>query len=124
MAQNKLKPAFAWIMRVSIHAFILVQGLFLLHFYTHRDYYSREVCIQKDNPKNCCQGSCVIEKTISLPNQSENQAPNLVVWTEDFIIENPGYLEQIVQSVNSTIVFSDLHTHKGYSSGLERPPNA
>lgn len=95
----------AWLLIGSLYAYLTVQAIFVLNFYYNRDYYISEVCIQKENPNNCCQASCVIEKQLQPPENTDTDVPQWIVWLPEFIIAD-------------TINFTPRKQHKIYFCNL------
>ena len=51
------------------------------HFFLHRSHIAQTLCVERENPNNCCQGTCHLTQRIhimSIPDQSPLQAPNSV----------------------------------------------
>lgn len=118
----KSQPIRAWLLLISLNAYVWVQGLFLVNFYVNKQYFVSEVCIQKDAVKNCCQASCVIEKAIQLPQSTDKEHPQLATWFPEFEIPQE---EKPLFKGNSVAIFANNFLKKesdGFTNCLDRPP--
>lgn len=118
----KSQPIRAWLLLISLNAYVLIQGFFLVNFYVNKQYFVSEVCIQKDQVKNCCQASCVIEKAIQLPQATDKEHPQIATWFPEFEIPQE---EQSLFKGNSVALFANNFLKKesdGFVNCLERPP--
>ena len=67
------------------------KSLLFLNFELHRDYFAKELCVKKDVPGNCCQGSCQLTKEIKEQDAREKQqAPLSTVKSEVSVFEMPA----------------------------------
>lgn len=120
--KSKSQPIRAWLLLISLNAYVLVQGLFIVNFYVNKQYFVSEVCIQKDEVKNCCQASCVIEKAIQLPQSTEKEHPQIATWFPVF--EIPQEVKSLLKG-NSVAIFANNFLKKesdGFANCLDRPP--
>lgn len=49
-----------------------------IEYYTLKEYIIKNLCINRDNPKSCCEGKCYLEKRIkenNSDNSTEKQNP-------------------------------------------------
>lgn len=120
--KSKSQPIRAWLLLISLNAYVLVQGLFIVNFYVNKQYFVSEVCIQKNEVKNCCQASCVIEKAIQLPQSTEKEHPQITTWFPEF--EIPQEVKSLLKG-NSVAIFANNFLKKesdGFTNCLDRPP--
>ncbi len=57
-----------------------------LIFYANQNYYASEVCRFKDQPKNCCKGSCQLGRMARESNPSDPANPIARVMTEELLV--------------------------------------
>lgn len=43
----------------------------LLHFKINRDYIAKSLCVKKNEPGNCCKGSCYLNKQLKEEDKKE-----------------------------------------------------
>jgi hypothetical protein len=120
--RSNSQPIRAWLLLISLNAYVFVQSLFLLNFYVNKQYFVNEVCIQKNQVNNCCQASCVIEKAIQLPQTSDQEQPQIATWFPEFEIpqEEPSHFKG-----NTVAIFANnflKNESDGFTNPIERPP--
>ena len=120
--RSNSQPIRAWLLLISLNAYVFVQSLFLLNFYVNKQYFVNEVCIQKNQENNCCQASCVIEKAIQLPQSSDQEQPQIATWFPEFEIpqEEPFHFKG-----NMVAIFANnflKNESDGFTNPIERPP--
>lgn len=69
-----MRRALASLLLLATSLPLVVTGFVLVRFQLERDRIIREVCVQRDRPieKNCCKGSCQLEKQLK---EQEGQEP-------------------------------------------------
>ncbi len=112
----------AWLLLGSLYAYLIVQALFVLNFYHNRDYYIAEVCVQKENPKNCCQASCVLEKQLQLPEKTDTQSPQWLIGLPEFILADLYHKDPIEHYLFDFCDFLIPKTVNQFILPIERPP--
>jgi hypothetical protein len=65
-----------------------------LEYNLFNNYIVENLCIQRNEENNCCQGKCFLEKQINLVNETEGNSSNpteikQINWngTDDYIVE-------------------------------------
>jgi len=114
----------AWLLMGSLYAYLIVQALFVLNFYQNRDYYITEVCIEKENPNNCCKASCVLEKKLTLPENSDAESPQWLIWLPEFLTEKNRFTSPITSRNVKFSYWIDSKPIAPIILPLERPPAA
>jgi hypothetical protein len=73
-----------------------------LEYNLFNNYIVKNLCVQKDEENNCCQGKCFLAKQISLVNESDDNSDNpteikQINWngTDDYVTE-----DKIPQALN------------------------
>jgi hypothetical protein len=44
-----------------------------IEYYTFREYIAENLCINRNNPKSCCEGKCYLEKRVKENNTDDTQ---------------------------------------------------
>ncbi len=106
----------------------LAQVWVVANFYINREQIIAESCVQRNKPKNCCQGSCQLEASLQKVNVATTEAgahPRINIQNFEFFSELipvdvaiPGKLQLFRSVVNSdkTII--------GYFPEIPHPPCA
>jgi hypothetical protein len=79
------KTLFAAVLLFALFFQSLVQIFFIVQFEINKEEIIKNSCIQKDAPKNCCQGSCQINaklKVSKVPEGTESEAQPSIVFPE------------------------------------------
>jgi hypothetical protein len=72
----------------SLTLLLLLLGNHLLQlnevtrFFLHRSEIAQTLCVERDNPNNCCQGTCQLTQRVrglSVPDEAPLEAPNPVL---------------------------------------------
>ena len=108
---------------LTMNLYILIQILFVIHFFINRQYFASEVCVRKNIKNNCCQGSCVLEKNINTTPNKDAENNKITTWFPEYIV---NYLNIILGSVESNRVTFKLEKtaiSKGFIEIFEKPPS-
>ena len=104
----------------------LAQFWVVANFYINREQIIAESCVQRNKPKNCCQGSCQLEASLQKVNDATTEAgthPRINIQNFEFFSELipvdvaiPGKLQSFRFILNSdkTII--------GYFPDILHPP--
>lgn len=104
----------------------LAQVWVVANFYINREQIIAESCVQRNKPKNCCQGSCQLEASLQKVNDATTEAgahPRINIQNFEFFSELvpvdvtiPGKLQLFRSIVNSD------KTIPGYFPDISHPP--
>ncbi len=75
---------------IALNFHWIAQAWVVVDFYVHRDKIIAESCVQRNSVKNCCQGSCQLNVSLSkinTINTESNSTPELKIQNFDFFNE-------------------------------------
>ena len=81
-----MRNAWAYTMVMLYLMVVLRPAMPSLIFYANQDYYASEVCRFKDQPKNCCKGSCQLGRMARESNTADPSNPIARVMTEELLV--------------------------------------
>jgi hypothetical protein len=104
----------------------LAQVWVVANFYINREEIIAESCVQRNKPKNCCQGSCQLEASLQKVNQSSTEAgthPTISIQNFEFFSElipvevaNPAKIQSLIFSASA------VKTTIGHFPDISHPP--
>ncbi len=104
----------------------LAQVWIVANFYINREEIITKSCVQRNKPKNCCQGSCQLEASLQKVNQASTESethPNISIQNFEFFSEvisvevaNPTKIQSLIFSTNTVKITS------GYFPDISHPP--
>lgn len=62
---SRVKKLISFILVICLVAPMLMRNAVLISFFMHREKIAKELCIEKDNEKSCCKGSCQLKKELN-----------------------------------------------------------
>lgn len=102
----------------------------ILYFYGNRTFIAENLCINKDLPKNTCQGKCILAKQLEESNREQDESIPLngifdhlelkVLPTE--ISVHQFLIESLERQRNWNL--GDLLYQSGYFSSVFHPPKS
>lgn len=105
----------------------LAQVWVVANFYINREEIIAESCVQRNKPKNCCQGSCQLEASLQKVNQASTEAgtqPTISIQNFEFFSElipvevaNPAKTQPLIFSASA------VKTTIGYLPDISHPPS-
>lgn len=75
------------ILIVALNFQWVAQVWVVINFYVHREKIIAESCIQRNKPKNCCQGSCQLQaslKKVNTPSKEDKTVPEIHIQNFEF----------------------------------------
>jgi hypothetical protein len=97
-----------------------------IEYYTFRQYIIKNLCVNRNNPKNCCQGKCYLEKKVKEANKTEDKdtkAP-LIKKTETFPYIIPtriNFGNHYIQTANHSLFINIIYGFL-FKNTIFRPP--
>jgi len=80
-----------------------------IEYYAFKEYIVENLCINRNNPKSCCEGKCYLEKRIK-ENNSENQEEK-----QNSVAPQLKRIEYNLPEKNNVVLFElDLAVKKGF----------
>lgn len=125
-------------MRYRVYAIV---NLIILVFYVCRpvipyieyavlkDYISKNLCVNKDNPKSCCRGKCYLEKQLkesAETSDTEEKSSNKKITTQEineFLI-SPFSIPKVAETSLPPKVHSEIMTDSQVVTSVFVPPKA
>jgi len=80
-----------------------------IEYYAFKEYIVENLCINRNNPKSCCEGKCYLEKRIK-ENNSENQEEK-----QNSVAPQLKRIEYNLPEKNNVVLFEfDVAVKKGF----------
>ena len=123
-----MKYVFSYLVLLSFALQIGSRIYVLVDFQINKEYIAENLCVNKEEPESCCEGSCHLEKELTKVEENENQGPinsdtNKKEKTEDVVLYCSVFLKLADQAKSE--ILSDLFSHKtcsGFISEISHPP--
>lgn len=68
-----VKQLIAMILAICLLAPMVMRDVILVNFFMNRDRIAKELCVEKDDAKSCCKGSCQLNKALHKVAEDETQ---------------------------------------------------
>ncbi|MFM1792221.1 MAG: hypothetical protein RLZZ252_575 [Bacteroidota bacterium] len=126
-----MKRLLVFVLLVAVMLPSVLKLVTIISFYANRDYIAKELCVEKNNPNNCCLGSCQLQQKLakidfdkattplhhsSFPNLPVEDHWVLCMENSISVCSNQTYYHKI----NSSL--SNMHPDDGYLHKLFQPP--
>lgn len=79
-----------------------------INFELNRDFIAKNLCVKKEEPKNCCQGKCHLKKQLDKQDENEKSAP--VKSTKEVVETQFYYGQQQVNISYGLFYLQKIHT--------------
>lgn len=102
----------------------------LLNFYSNQEYIAANLCEQKEEIENCCQGSCHLTKELSKTDEKieDSRIPGEKNQKRELTEEMPLFLSKLFRlkkplEINTSINAAPVtKTCSGFKSNITHPP--
>jgi hypothetical protein len=120
-----LKGIIAITLTLSILASNLVNVSIGLYYHFNKEYISKQLCVNRNNPQMHCNGHCFLSKQLKKAEQNEKRSAQFIKEKDEIAPDNsalsklnyfPVYRPQSFLSFNSTLYVS------GSNNPLIKPP--
>ncbi len=100
-----------------------------IEYAVFKDYIAKNLCINRDKPKSCCQGKCHLKKQIEKSNESgdnENNSSNKKVINQEVkeFITSPVAVPKATAISVSRTIYDEIMITAQVSSSIFVPPKA
>ncbi len=104
----------------------LAQVWIVANFYINREEIIAESCVERNKPKNCCQGSCQLAASLQKVNHTSPQAethPNISIQNFEYFSELISVEVGTPQKIHSLIFCTNtVKTMSGHFPDISHPP--
>lgn len=122
-----MRNAWAYTMVMLYLLVVLRPAMPSLIFYANQDYYASEVCRFKDQPKNCCKGSCQLKRMARESNPGDPANPIARVMTEELLVVLLPEISETTRIAQPALTYppaKDSPLRTGNESAIWHPPTA
>ena len=97
------------------------------YYYANKTYIASQLCVNKDKPKSCCEGTCYLNKQLKKAEESQdNKLPAYLKSIEKDVFNQQVFLE-IISVCFSTINTQHMPYHNSYNfihqASIFQPPS-
>jgi hypothetical protein len=107
-----LKKILVYILLVAFITPMALRAGAIGYYYANKTYIASQLCVNKDKPKSCCEGTCYLNK--QLKKAEESQDNKLPAYLKS--IEKDMFNHELISELKS-VCFSKISTkHKPYNN--------
>lgn len=120
-----LKNLIGYTLVVALLAPIVMRDVVLIHFYLNRDRIAKELCVEKENAKSCCKGTCQLNKELGKVTEETSQDQLPATGEIEILWEHCFAEFHCPHDVVSTSIMPESYLEMQSCSDLqaaERPP--
>ena len=90
------------------------------YYYANKTYIASQLCVNKDKPKSCCEGTCYLNKQLKKAEESQDhKLPAFLKSIEKDVFNQHMFLEI------TSVCYSKINTkHKPYNNSYNFIPQA
>jgi len=115
------------ILLLVLSAYLIIPVLPVIDYLLHKDYIAKNLCVNRDKPKSCCNGKCHLVKQLQKTNQNtENDTKNTSKKVQlkemnEFILDIPNH--SYLETINiKYLVYNILESNHLAGSAIFVPP--
>jgi hypothetical protein len=102
--------------------------IIVLNYHVNKDYISKNLCVNRDEPDSCCHGKCELKKELDEDDKRQNEPANNNNTKDKY--EKEQYCQALISNLLSAGDKADLiitlqkFTPKQFNNSVFHPPPA